>query len=230
MDRRRIFFGIAFVTLAVLMLELALTRLFSATMYYHFAFMAISLALFGSGASGVFIYIIQRRLDETRTGQMARHRRAAFCGDHGLFALRHTLKPAPTGAGRGELLQPRKGLCRDLAAVLLRGLRGDACDHEAGERDQPVVPVRPGGRGARVPADDPRDERDRGDQHDLAGFGDRRRGRNPVQHVFGRGPRLPRRLSRADGGACDLCRLQQRHESDRHTQVEGIGRDESLVL
>ena len=38
-------------------------------MYYHFAFMAISLALFGSGASGVFIYIIQRRLDEARTGR-----------------------------------------------------------------------------------------------------------------------------------------------------------------
>ena len=68
MDRRRIFFGIALVTLSVLILELSLTRLFSATMYYHFAFMAISLALFGSGASGVFIYIIQRRLDEARTG------------------------------------------------------------------------------------------------------------------------------------------------------------------
>jgi predicted membrane-bound spermidine synthase len=51
------------------MLELALTRLFSATMYYHFAFMAISVALFGSGASGVFIYIFQRKLDEARTGQ-----------------------------------------------------------------------------------------------------------------------------------------------------------------
>ena len=51
------------------MLELSLTRLFSATMYYHFAFMAISLALFGSGASGVFIYIIQRGLKPERTGQ-----------------------------------------------------------------------------------------------------------------------------------------------------------------
>jgi hypothetical protein len=55
--------------MSVLMLELGLTRIFSATMYYHFAFMAISLALFGSGASGVFIYIIQRRLDRERTGQ-----------------------------------------------------------------------------------------------------------------------------------------------------------------
>ena len=69
MDRRKIFLGISFVTLAVLMLELALTRLFSATMYYHFAFMAISLALFGSGVSGVFVYLMQRRFDEARTGQ-----------------------------------------------------------------------------------------------------------------------------------------------------------------
>lgn len=69
MNRRRIFWGISLITLSVLMLELSLTRLFSATMYYHFAFMAISLALFGSGASGVFIYIVQRRLKPERTGQ-----------------------------------------------------------------------------------------------------------------------------------------------------------------
>jgi hypothetical protein len=44
--------GVFTVSLATLMLELTLTRLFSATMFYHFAFLAISLALFGSGASG----------------------------------------------------------------------------------------------------------------------------------------------------------------------------------
>ncbi len=69
MNRSRIFLGISLTTLSVLMLELSLTRLFSATMYYHFAFMAISLALFGSGASGVFIYIVQRGLKPERTGQ-----------------------------------------------------------------------------------------------------------------------------------------------------------------
>ncbi|HSE96833.1 MAG TPA: hypothetical protein VLD57_01095 [Blastocatellia bacterium] len=68
MNRTKIYPGIALITLAVLMLELSLTRLFSATMYYHFAFMAISLALFGSGASGVFIYIFQRRLSLNKTG------------------------------------------------------------------------------------------------------------------------------------------------------------------
>ena len=68
-NRQRLFFGISLITLSVLMLELSLTRLFSATMYYHFAFMAISLALFGSGASGVFIYIVQRGLKPEHTGQ-----------------------------------------------------------------------------------------------------------------------------------------------------------------
>ena len=51
------------------MLELSLTRLFSATMYYHFAFMAISVALFGSGVSGVFVYAFRDRLNEERTGK-----------------------------------------------------------------------------------------------------------------------------------------------------------------
>jgi predicted membrane-bound spermidine synthase len=69
MNRTKIFLGIFLLTLSVLVLELALTRLFSATMYYHFAFMAISLALFGSGASGVFIYIIQNQLDKEKTGR-----------------------------------------------------------------------------------------------------------------------------------------------------------------
>src|ERR1041384_598019 len=69
MNRRRIFLGISLITLSVLILELSLTRLFSATMYYHFAFMAISLALFGSGASGVFLYVVQSHLPEARTGR-----------------------------------------------------------------------------------------------------------------------------------------------------------------
>ena len=39
------------------MTELALTRIFSVVMYYHFAFLAISIALFGLSASGVFAYV-----------------------------------------------------------------------------------------------------------------------------------------------------------------------------
>ena len=67
MSRSRVFAGVGLVSLCVLMLQLALTRLFSATMYYHFAFLAISLALLGSGASGVFVYLMGRRLDAERS-------------------------------------------------------------------------------------------------------------------------------------------------------------------
>ena len=61
--------GISAVSAALLMTELALTRIFSVTMYYHFAFLAISIALFGLSASGVFVYVARRRLDgsDTRT-------------------------------------------------------------------------------------------------------------------------------------------------------------------
>ncbi len=44
------------------MIELALTRIFSVTMYYHFAFLAISIALFGLSASGVYVFVARRRL------------------------------------------------------------------------------------------------------------------------------------------------------------------------
>ena len=45
-------------TLATLLLELSLTRIFSVVFYYHFAFLAISIALFGLGAGGVFSYVV----------------------------------------------------------------------------------------------------------------------------------------------------------------------------
>jgi hypothetical protein len=50
--------GVAFTTLATLVLELSLTRIFSVVFYYHFAFLAISIALFGLGAGGVFSYVV----------------------------------------------------------------------------------------------------------------------------------------------------------------------------
>ena len=52
------------------MTELALTRIFSVTMYYHFAFLAISIALFGLSASGVFVYVTRRRLERVGTATL----------------------------------------------------------------------------------------------------------------------------------------------------------------
>jgi hypothetical protein len=49
---------VAFTTLSTLILELSLTRIFSVVFFYHFAFLAISIALFGLGVGGVFSYVI----------------------------------------------------------------------------------------------------------------------------------------------------------------------------
>ena len=59
--------GVGLISCTLLVIELALTRIFSVTMYYHFAFLAISIALFGVSASGVFVYTARRRLAASPT-------------------------------------------------------------------------------------------------------------------------------------------------------------------
>ena len=61
-----VFCAVGMVSLCVLTLQIVLTRLFSATMHYHYAFLAVSLALFGSGAGGVLVYLSGEPLDETQ--------------------------------------------------------------------------------------------------------------------------------------------------------------------
>ena len=46
------------VTLSTLMLEIALTRIFSVTMWYHFAFVAISVALFGLTFGALIVHLL----------------------------------------------------------------------------------------------------------------------------------------------------------------------------
>ena len=63
--------GIAFVSFSTLLLELALTRLFSVVLFYHFAFLAISIALLGLGAGGVFAFIRKAQLQQVATAKLA---------------------------------------------------------------------------------------------------------------------------------------------------------------
>jgi len=55
--------GVALASFSALALELALTRLFSVVLFYHFAFLAISIALLGLGSGGVFAYLLKNRLN-----------------------------------------------------------------------------------------------------------------------------------------------------------------------
>jgi predicted membrane-bound spermidine synthase len=61
-----LYLGIFLVTLSGLMFEVGLTRIFSATIWYHFAFVAISVALLGWGLGGFALHLARRRLDFTR--------------------------------------------------------------------------------------------------------------------------------------------------------------------
>src|SRR5437762_5414392 len=54
--------GVALSSFAALLLELSLTRLFSVVLFYHFAFLAISIALLGLGAGGVCAYLTRNIL------------------------------------------------------------------------------------------------------------------------------------------------------------------------
>ncbi len=58
----RVAFAVATVSFSTLLLELALTRLFSVVLFYHFAFLAISIALLGLGAGGVLAFVRREKL------------------------------------------------------------------------------------------------------------------------------------------------------------------------
>jgi hypothetical protein len=59
--------GVAISSFSALLLELALTRLFSVVLFYHFAFLAISIALLGLGSGGVFAYLAKKWLARFET-------------------------------------------------------------------------------------------------------------------------------------------------------------------
>ena len=53
---RHTFAGLFATTLATLTYQLLLTRIFSVTMYYHFAFVAISVTMFGMAVGALIVY------------------------------------------------------------------------------------------------------------------------------------------------------------------------------
>jgi len=63
--------GIALSSFSALLLELGLTRLFSVVLFYHFAFLAISIALLGLGAGGVFAHLRKQPLQQYELRNLA---------------------------------------------------------------------------------------------------------------------------------------------------------------
>jgi spermidine synthase len=71
--------AVAVASAGVLAYEVLLTRLFSIVQWHHFAYMVISIALLGYGASGTFLALAQHRL--------RRHFAAVFAGSAVLFGI-----------------------------------------------------------------------------------------------------------------------------------------------
>ncbi len=67
--------GIALLCFANLLLSILVTRLFSATMFYHFTFVAVGLAMFGIAASGVYVFLHEQRFATDLPGHLARYSR-----------------------------------------------------------------------------------------------------------------------------------------------------------
>ncbi len=73
-DRRTIWLSLFLLSAATLAFEIDLTRLFSVAQFYHFAFMVVSIALLGFGASGTALTIfpvLQSGTPEQRVSQFA---------------------------------------------------------------------------------------------------------------------------------------------------------------
>ncbi len=85
----RLCLGVALCALATVILELALTRIFSAVLFYHFAFMAISVALFGLGAGGLYAYRLERayRLEKRNDGPSIWERLGRLSTINGLIVV-----------------------------------------------------------------------------------------------------------------------------------------------
>jgi hypothetical protein len=61
------YIGLFLIALATLMLEILLTRIFSVTLWYHLAFVAVSIAMFGMTLGAVIVYLAARWFTPDRT-------------------------------------------------------------------------------------------------------------------------------------------------------------------
>ena len=143
--------GLFLVTLSTLMYEIVLTRIFSVTMWYHFAFVAISVALFGLTVGALLVLPLSARFRDRDIGDRlwvfaAAVRHVA----RGL--LRHAARdPIRPGAERGErrgrswspALSSRSRSCAAAVVVCLALTRFPSAD-------EPPLRGGPRRRGARL--------------------------------------------------------------------------------
>jgi spermidine synthase len=84
---RPVYPGLLLIAAATLLLEVVLTRILSVALWYHFAFMVVSTALFGMGFAGVALSVRRapERISDRLLGGAALSVPLAFAGGYALF-------------------------------------------------------------------------------------------------------------------------------------------------
>ena len=99
---RSSFLGLALTTLSTLMLQILITRIFSVTLWYHFAFMAVSIAMFGLTLGATIVYVRPERFPPDRTQrQMSPPMRVAVGVDATRFRTHVMARIMTSGSGDG---------------------------------------------------------------------------------------------------------------------------------
>ena len=65
-----VYFGIALLAGSILLLEVALTRVFAIMLWHHLTYMVVSIALLGFGASGSLLTAFRRKREEPPFGSL----------------------------------------------------------------------------------------------------------------------------------------------------------------
>ena len=103
----RSYAGLFAVTLATLMLQVLLTRIFSVTLWYHFAFMAISIAMFGLSVGATWVYLRPQDFPVARTEERIAACALAFALATVVCFYAHLQVPRLTGTG--DIAPPEPG-------------------------------------------------------------------------------------------------------------------------
>src|SRR5687768_10834382 len=90
---------------AIIVVELTLTRVFSVTMFYHFAFLTISIAMFGLSAGSVFVYVSPRLHPVAGIGRQLQVYAALFWLITSVSAILLLRMPVAAGYSPGNVLR-----------------------------------------------------------------------------------------------------------------------------
>jgi len=101
---RSTYVGLFLVTLATLAYQILLTRIFSVTIWYHFAFLAISIAMLGMTVGAIAVYLFPSTFSEARVHRQLANSALAFALTTILSMLLHLAIPVRTDGSLGSVL------------------------------------------------------------------------------------------------------------------------------